>query len=853
MVRKGKSGESWTPPRPYAASGPLQQAATLLRAGRVREALDACAIGLKRDPRNHRGHATHGLALMQAGRHDEAVAAFARAGELAPANSEYRMNEGAALLNAGRAAEATDRFRQVLAREPRHAVALTNLGYALALQKDFAAALDTLRRAIEIDPDRVEAHFNLGNAMRETGDRSGALRSFRRALELRPDMLAASINLAGMLLDSDAPAARDVFADALMRHPDRPDLRFGLAIALERIGDNDAAIAAYRDFLRRFPDRLEAMNNLAGLLEARGADDEAIALYERALAIDAQRPEMAINLIALYLRRQRRADALRLLGPTIERAAGRADLLLRLGDDARACHAAQAALDCYRQVLERDPENLDAHRRIGFMLLHRDQLDTAREHLEFALASGGDRDDVLTALAEIEQKRRRPAEYEALALRAIAAAPETLSPRSSYLFALNYAADLSAKEIAALHREQMASWLATQSPPRTIAAQPRAGRRLRIGYVSPDFRQHSCAHFFEPLLAAHDASAVEIWCYSAVPRPDDVTDRLRRLVAERGDHWVDIVALDDATAADLVGDDRIDVLVDLAGHTANGRLGMFARRAAPVQMSWLGYPNMTGLPTMDYRLTDELADPLGAGAEALANEELIRIEGGFLAYRPSPAMPAIASGPAARGEPPRFGCFNNAFKLTAPTFALWRALLDQVPDSRLVLRASALRDADSLSALRRDLAAAGCDAERVEFPAYAPTLVEGLAGYADIDVALDPTPYNGTTTTCDALWMGVPVVTLTGDRHAARVGASLLHHAGLPELIAETPARYVEIAAALATDRPRLAALRQSLRPQVASSPLGDARRLAAAFERAFARAVDARLGEAGGRVGLTV
>jgi predicted O-linked N-acetylglucosamine transferase (SPINDLY family) len=296
-------------------------------------------------------------------------------------------------------------------------------------------------------------------------------------------------------------------------------------------------------------------------------------------------------------------------------------------------------------------------------------------------------------------------------------------------------------------------------------------------------------------------------------------------------------------AATIAERDRIDVLVDLAGHTANGRLGVFARRAAPVQMSWLGYPNTTALPTIDYRLTDAIVDP--PGSESLMTERPIRIEGGFLAYRPPSDLPAIAAGPAARGLAPRFGCFNNGFKLTAPTFALWSKLLERVPESRLVLRASSLRDPDALAALGRDLAAAGIAADRVEFPAYAPTLAEGLAGYNEIDVALDPTPYNGTTTSCDALWMGVPVVALAGDRHAARVGASLLFHAGLAELIAETPDRYVAIAAGLATDPARLAGLRANLRPRLDASPLGDARRLAAAFERAFARAFDAALANA--------
>ncbi|MEX1108696.1 MAG: tetratricopeptide repeat protein, partial [Dongiaceae bacterium] len=650
-----------------------------------------------------------------------------------------------------------------------------------------------------------------------------------------------SINLAGLLLDGDdAAAARDVFIDAQRRHPGRLELQFGLALAHERLGESDAAISAYLAVLAGCPDQRDALNNLAGLLKERGDEDAAIEHYEHAVALDPQSPEPAVNLASLYFKRHRRDEALCLLRKSMEHAVGRSELLLRIGNDLRALNNTDAAMACFRSVLDSDPGNVKAHTKLGIMLLNRDRLSAAREHLEFVLATDGDKQEVLWSLAEIEQKLRHPTEATNLSMRSIEVALDRLEPRSNYLFSLNYSSNLSADEIAARHRDLVTDWFALQPAPRLLAARSRADRRLRIGYVSPDFRQHSCAYFFEPLLAAHDRGSVEIWCYSDVVRPDQATDRIR-LNAE---HWCEIAELDDESVAGLISDrDKIDVLIDLAGHTANGRLSLFARRAAPVQMSWLGYPNTTALPTMDYRLTDAIADP--PGSESLMTERPIRIEGGFLAYRPPSAMPAIGPGPAARGLAPRFGCFNNGFKLTAPTFALWTQLLERVPESRLVLRASSLRDPDALAALRRDLVAAGIDTDRVEFPPYAPTLAEGLAGYNDIDVALDPTPYNGTTTSCEALWMGVPVVTLAGDRHAARVGASLLFHAGLDELIAETPDRYVEIAAGLATDPARLAGLRANLRPRLDASPLGDARRLAAAFEREFARAFDAALANA--------
>jgi protein O-GlcNAc transferase len=818
MTGKDRSSE------PASGSSPSPKTATAAATG----------SGAKAAPQSgdHRGAFSHGLALLQAGNLKAAAEAFARACDMAPDNPDYRLHYGIALLNAGQAEAAADAFREVLTAQPQNVVALINLGFSLTLQKDYAGALDALRRAVEIEPDRVEAHFNLGNAERDSGDRDGALRSYRRALELRAGMLPAIVNLGGLLLDTGDPAeARRVFADGLRQHPDRPELQYGLALALEQIGDNAAAIAAYRGFLARWPDQRDVLNNLAGLLKGRGDESEATALYERAVALDPKSPEPAVNLAALYFKRHRRDDALRLLRSAMNLAAGRSDLLLRIANDLRALNDMETAIDCYRRVLDGDPGNISAHARLGSMLLYRDRLDTAREHLEFALSgSEDDSEGVLVALAEVEQKLRRPAESEKLLRRAIAASPERLNPRSTYLFALNYSDSLAPDAIAGRHRELVGEWAAMQPPPRVLAPASRAGRRLRVGYVSPDFRQHSCSYFFESLLGAHDRDRVEVWCYSSVLRPDAVTDRIRQGV----EHWCDIADLDDEPVANMIMDrDGIDLLVDLAGHSANTRLALFARRIAPVQMTWLGYPNTTALPAMDHRITDAIADPPG-NADKLYTERLIRIEGGFLAYRPAGDLPPVAGGPAARGGPIRFGCFNNALKLTGRTLELWASILARMPEARLVLRASALRDPGALAALRADLGRAGIDPLRVDFPDYAPTAAAGLEGYADIDVALDPTPYNGTTTTCEALWMGVPVVALAGDCHAARVGASLLHHAGLPELVADTPAQYAEIALELAADRQRLADLRRGLREHVAGSPLGDGRRLAASFERAF-------------------
>jgi protein O-GlcNAc transferase len=367
---------------------------------------------------------------------------------------------------------------------------------------------------------------------------------------------------------------------------------------------------------------------------------------------------------------------------------------------------------------------------------------------------------------------------------------------------------------------------------------PAAGRRLRLGYVSADFRQSAVAWFLRPLLAHHDRTRVMVHAYASHPGADDaVTAELRAHV----DVWRPIAGLDDDQVARQVADDQIDVLVDLGGHTAGHRLGVFARRPATVQVSYLGYPATTGLATIDHRLTDADADPPGA-SEALHTEALVRLPGGFLCFGgPAAPLPAPAP-PSHAGGGVTFGSFNDAGKLSPPVLALWGRLLARVPGSRLVLKGRAYLDPEVRQRVTTALAAAGAPGRppRVQTLGWVPDRAAHLDAYSAVDVALDPFPYNGTTTTCEALWMGVPVVTLRGDAHVARMGASLLTRVGLPALIAASEADYLEIAARLAADRDQLQALRTGLRARLAASPLGDATAHTRAIEACYQRLYEA-------------
>jgi predicted O-linked N-acetylglucosamine transferase (SPINDLY family) len=344
-------------------------------------------------------------------------------------------------------------------------------------------------------------------------------------------------------------------------------------------------------------------------------------------------------------------------------------------------------------------------------------------------------------------------------------------------------------------------------------------RRLRIGYVSPDFREHSVNYFFEPVLMAHDNNNFEIYCYANVKKPDDVT---RRLQAAAG-HWTSIVNLDDAEAAELIRKDRIDILVDLAGHTKDNRLLVFGYRPAPVQVTWLGYPNTTGMQSLDYRLTDEIADPAGT-ADNLHSEKLVRLEPGFLCYKPYEPAPDVSPLPCTKTGNTTFGSFNSLIKITPEVVKLWSKILHTIPLSRLLLKSSRLTDQQHKERCLEMFADERIEPGRLELCEWQKNKEDHLKLYDKIDIGLDPFPYNGTTTTFEALWMGVPVVTMLGDMHAGRVGASIMNQVGLGELVADTAENYVKLVVSLAKKYDRLAVLRSGLREQMRNSGIMDSK-----------------------------
>ena len=400
---------------------------------------------------------------------------------------------------------------------------------------------------------------------------------------------------------------------------------------------------------------------------------------------------------------------------------------------------------------------------------------------------------------------------------------------SNYLLSLNYFPGNTTSEICRLHREwgeRVEHGAREVSGVKQTSMVEKA--KLRIGYVSPDFRTHSVAYFLEPLLAAHDKNAVEVFCYSTSPRCDDTTQRFRKLAS----HWREIHDLSDQAVADAIVEDGIDILVDLSGHTAGNRLSLFMACPAPIQVTYLGYPNTTGLSCIDYRITDALADT--EGADDLYTEKLLRLSGCFLCYSPPPDAPEVADAPCQRNGYVTFGSFNNYSKINENVTQLWARVLLSVAGSRLLIKATALTDVKTANRCRQMLLDAGIPEDRFRLIGRTKTTAEHLALYRQVDIGLDTFPYNGTTTTCEAMYMGVPVITMSGDRHATRVGSSLLTATGMGRMVADSNDAYLYIARELASDCDRLVELRGGLRQRMLSSPLCDAVTFARDVESAY-------------------
>jgi protein O-GlcNAc transferase len=591
----------------------------------------------------------------------------------------------------------------------------------------------------------------------------------------------------------DFPQAAAIVEQILAENPTHPDALHLQAILLWDTGTPAQTATLLQSLTATHPTRWDFFNSLGLVLAALDRHNEAIPAYRRAIDLKSDALALYNNLgDSLYKARQFEEAA-----QTFQRAVDldptNAFTHHRLAGALRAAEHFDQAITEYKKTLELDPTAAEAHLNMGGALKDIGEIDAA--------------------LAEFDQY--------------LAARPDALSAQSHRLYALHLHPDYNPQKVFAEHQK----W-ATQFPPtaRSYKNTRDPNRPLRIGYVSGDFHRHSVAFFFLNLLEAHNPSQFETFCYSNSTNADDITARIRKSTT----HWRDIANINDDRAAEMIDQDQIDILVDLAGHTPGNRLPLFAKKPSPIQATYCGYPDTTGLTQIDYRLTDTHSDPPNQ-TEPFHTEKLIRLPGSFLCIGKMLGAPDVAPPPVTTANHITFGSFNALAKITSQMLTLWAKILIAVPNSRLLLKSSSgMDDPTPRRRLTNIFKSAGIDPARIDLRSRIPSPLGHLDLYRHVDIALDTYPYNGTTITAEALWMGVPTITLRGPTHVTRVGYSLLAAAGLEDLAADTPEQYVQIAARLAADVPRLKTIRSTLRQTLSKSPLIDSAQFARNVELAY-------------------
>jgi protein O-GlcNAc transferase len=769
----------------------LQQATERHRAGDLVEARRLYAMALKQSPEDAVALIRSGLLEFQDGHAQEALAFIHRAIAAAPLEARYPFVLGEVLASMLRWEDAAAAYRQSLALQAAAADVHFSLGRALQSCGRWSEAAAAYQAAAQIEPDSPDALNNLGNCLQRLDDLAGAEAAYRRSLELRPADASAMSNLGtAMTAMGRTDDALKMLRAAAALEPDvvRHAVNLGAALCQQR--DFAQAQAVLSRALARDPDNADAAYNLANATAGLGQLSQAVEQYRRAISLRPNDAAALNNLGTVYKELGEFKLSAQAFEAAIAAQPASVVAINNLGCLLRSVGKMEEAERTLRRGLEIAPRHPALHNNLGNVLKDAGELDEAIDCFREAVALNSTDSEAHSNLA----------------------------------YALSFR-ELDGKRILEECRrwnERHASVFAPGIRPSQVDRL--SDRRLRIGYVSPDFRDHCQSLFTIPLLAHHDHGGFEIFCYSNVERPDAHTARIGALA----DRWRDVRRLDDEAICDMIRADAIDILVDLTMHMAHGRPLVFARRPVPIQVAWLAYPGTTGLSAMDYRLSDPRLDP--PGFDNQYSERTVRLPDSFWCYDPLADQPEVNALPALSRGYLTLGCLNNPCKLTDATLRLWRGVMTALPDARLLLMAppGSYRDRLLSRLAKQDIAS-----HRIEFVAHQPR-EHYLRTYHQIDLQLDTFPYNGHTTSLDSLWMGVPVITRVGPTCVGRAGLSQLFHLDLLELACESDQAFIDAAVALGSDLPRLIDLRRELRPRLERSPLMDGARFARNMEMIY-------------------
>jgi len=759
-----------------------------------------------------------GATLKAQDRLEEAVEAYERAaeidGEFLPAF--YNIGEIYCMLE--RLDEGEKAYRRALELNEGLPDIWGNLGLCLIRQEKWEEAEECLIKSLGIMQDFGPSLYGLGHLREEQERASEAMTFFQQAMNAgfdRPSCLSRLASLAQKEKLTDV--ALDYLNQLIEMDQADANVYNNLALVYRDCDDDENAQLAFDKALEDDPDHVETLCNLADLRVLQGEYQGAIDLCERALSLD---PEcyIAYNNLALALRSQTKVDeAIEAYRKAIELKPDLPECRSNLGLLLDYTGQIDEMERQYKKAIELDPSHAIAYVNYATSLLRFGRLSEAKELLDRSLDLDPDQSITLSNLGryyyEIGEFGKSGEAYEL----SLELDPNNRQALTSLAATQIIRDDVEDAYIFELHKrvaddlEKIVSVNTIQE----LLDSREASDKLRVGFVSADFRRHSVAYFIEPLLEKLNRDRFSIHLYSGVIRKDSVTNRIEKLA----DSWKDVANTSQDILSQRIQEDGIDVLIDLSGYTDGNRSKVFASRSAPVQVSFLGYPHSSGMSTMTHRIVDAVSDPEGV---TLNSEELARMPHCFLCYRPPEDYPEVGPLPVSAGKGITFGSFNNITKLSNQSIDLFSKALNVVPGSKLVLKSHQTNDETIRNRTISRFESNGVSSDRIEFLSRIPSLKDHLDAYNQIDIGLDTHPYNGTTTTCEALWMGVPVLTLVGKRHAARVSASLLNVVGLGEMVTETEESFVAKAVELSNDKNRLASIRNDMRRKMAASPLLD-------------------------------
>lgn len=634
---------------------------------------------------------------------------------------------------------------------------------------------------LESYPDEVDTLHLLGALYISKKEFDQAKSYLEQSLNINPKQIQALYNLGNLhYLTADLFRAAEFYERVLEINPSYSWALNNYGTVLSELGRKDEAIQILSKAILNDPKNAQAHKNMGQLLRYKGRYDEALVFLGEAVSLDESYGDAYEELSNVLSDLGFKEEAINSLEKSVQAKPDSEALHIRLGDLYTKAGLLQDAVDIYSKGLELNPENPVIHNNLGLVYLRQGRISEA----------------ITSHRQAFWQK------------------PDKSMYHSNLLLTLNYLEGIDKKAVYNIHldweRIQTKGIIPYENNHISLS------ERIKIGYVSPDFRKHSVSYFVEPLLAHHNTTSFEVFCFSDLEKEDDISEQLKS-VAE---HWIPIWDKSDFELTQLIADNEIDILVDLAGHTGNNRLKVFALKPAPIQVSWLGYPNTTGLSSIDYRFTDQIADL--PGEDDYYSEELVRLQNGFLCFNPITETPPVQDLPAIHNEYITFGSFNNLGKLNYQVIELWASILKRVPNSKILLKSIFMDDERTKEQIIQKFRDCQVKDDRIIILSRSPTRYEHLDAYNQMDIGLDPFPYCGTTTTFEALWMGVPVITLQGDRHAGRVGTSILTHLELEQLVAKSKQEYVNIAQKLAQNKQNLVQFRLTLRDLLKTSKLMD-------------------------------